>query len=166
MNELDLKKKVAMCLPFLQKANYVATPPPCDISDYVQSIVIAAGDRIQIAGDILDFDDFFVDDQKLIFDEKAFGKRILKPEDAVELLRGLREKLSGIEQFDIKTTEVVVKSFVEERGIKIGQIINALRVAVTGKGVGFGTFDTLAILGRDRCLNRIDLAIARAESAG
>lgn len=166
MNELDLKKKVAMCLPFLQKANYVATPPPCDISDYVQSIVIAAGDRIQIAGDILEFDDFFVDDQDLIFDEKAFGKRILKPEDAVDLLRGLREKLSGIEQFDIKTTEVVVKSFVEERGIKIGQIINALRVAVTGKGVGFGTFDTLSILGRDRCLNRIDLAIARAESAG
>ncbi len=127
--------------------------------------MIAAGDRIQVAGDILEFDDFFVDDGDLVFDEKAFEKRILKPEDAVELLSGLREKLSVIEQFDVKATEVAVKSFVEDRGIKIGQIINALRVAVTGKGVGFGTFDTLAILGKDRCLNRIDLAIARAKSS-
>ena len=48
----------------------------------------------------------------------------------------------------------------EEQGIKIGQIIHALRVAVTGKGVGFGMFETLAILGRDRVLARIGRALA------
>lgn len=165
MNELDVKKKVAMCMPFLQKASYVTTPPPCDIADYVQSIVIAAGDRIQIAGDVLQFDDFFVADDELVYDEKAFEKRIRKPEEAVQLLIGLREKLSNVDPFDAESTEVAVKSFVEEQGIKIGQIINALRVAVTGKGVGFGTFDTLAILGKDRCLNRIDLAVSRAKNS-
>jgi glutamyl-tRNA synthetase len=36
-----------------------------------------------------------------------------------------------------------------------------VRVAVTGKGVGFGLFDTLAILGKDRCLARIDRALGR-----
>ena len=50
----------------------------------------------------------------------------------------------------------------EEKGIKIGQIVHALRVAVTGKPVGFGLFETLAILGRERCLARIDRALARA----
>jgi glutamyl-tRNA synthetase len=35
-------------------------------------------------------------------------------------------------------------------------------VAVTGKSVGFGMFDTLAILGRNRCLARIDRALAHA----
>jgi hypothetical protein len=38
-------------------------------------------------------------------------------------------------------------------------------VAVTGKGVGFGLFDTLAILGRDRCLRRIQLAVERKQAA-
>ena len=42
--------------------------------------------------------------------------------------------------------------FVQAEGIAIGQIIHALRVAVTGKAVGFGVFETLAILGKDRSL--------------
>ena len=37
--------------------------------------------------------------------------------------------------------------------------MHAVRVAVTGKAVGFGLFDTLAILGRERCLARIDRAL-------
>ena len=49
--------------------------------------------------------------------------------------------------------------FVAANGIKIGDIVHAVRVAVTGKAVGFGLFDTLAILGRERCLARIDRAL-------
>ena len=45
--------------------------------------------------------------------------------------------------------------------IKIGQIIHALRVAVTGKGVGFGMFETLEVLGKDSCLKRIDRTLAK-----
>ena len=43
-----------------------------------------------------------------------------------------------------------LKAWVESRGVKIGDIVHPLRVAVTGKAVGFGLFDTLAILGRER----------------
>jgi len=44
----------------------------------------------------------------------------------------------------------------------VDDIVHAVRVAVTGKAVGFGLFDTLAILGRERCLARIDRALALA----
>jgi glutamyl-tRNA synthetase len=37
--------------------------------------------------------------------------------------------------------------------------VHAVRVAVTGKAVGFGLFDTLAILGRQRCLARMNRAL-------
>jgi glutamyl-tRNA synthetase len=53
-------------------------------------------------------------------------------------------------------------AFVEANGIKIGDIVHAVRVAITGKGVGFGLFETLAILGRERCLARIERALSRA----
>jgi glutamyl-tRNA synthetase len=42
----------------------------------------------------------------------------------------------------------------------MGDIIHAVRVAVTGKATGPGLFDCLAVLGRDRCLARIDRALA------
>ena len=55
----------------------------------------------------------------------------------------------------------MLKAFIEERGVKIGQLIHALRVAVTGKAVGFGMFETLTLIGRERCLARIDRALSR-----
>ena len=116
------------------------------------------------SGDILEFDDFFREDDQLIFDEKAFEKRIIKPDDAVELLTELHDELALMEKFDPESTEKVIKGFVEKKEIKIGQIIHALRVAVTGKSVGFGTFDTLAILGKDRCLHRIQQTLQKAAS--
>ncbi|MEE2642466.1 MAG: glutamate--tRNA ligase [Planctomycetota bacterium] len=165
MNLLDRKKKVALCLPFLQKADLVSDPPPCEISDYLGKIVDAAGDRIQIAGDILEFDDFFREAVDLVYDEKAFEKRINKTDDAVPLLAQLRAVLESLETFEAEEIEKAIKDFVEKRQIKIGQIIHALRIATTGKAVGFGTFDTLSILGKDRCLQRIDQTLQKAATA-
>lgn len=164
MNALDLPTKTTLCLGFLQRAGWVGNPPTEATLEYLQEIIEAAGDRIQIAGDILEFDDFFRADDQLIYDEKAFGKRIANAPDAIRLLADLRKELAEVQAFDPGTLEQTIKSFVEQKGIKIGQIIHALRVAVTGKAVGFGTFDTLAILGKDRCLRRIDQTLQKASS--
>jgi glutamyl-tRNA synthetase len=51
--------------------------------------------------------------------------------------------------------------FVEQRGVGMGQVVHAVRVAVTGKPVGFGLFEAMAILGRASCLARIDRALSR-----
>lgn len=161
MQQLPIKQKTALVLPYLQEAGLVEDPPSCDIGPQVRAILEAAGDRVKIAGDILDYADFFAPDEALKYDEKAFEKRIRKPEDARELLAAFREELASVEPFEPEALERSLKSFVEARGIKIGQIIHALRVAVTGKAVGFGMFETLAILGRKRALHRIDRALAR-----
>ena len=54
--------------------------------------------------------------------------------------------------------------FVSEKEVKIGQIVHALRVAVTGKAVGFGIFETLEILGKPACLQRIDRTLTLVNS--
>lgn len=46
--------------------------------------------------------------------------------------------------------------------MKIGQMIHPLRVALTGKSVGLGLYDALAILGRERSLARLRRALALA----
>ena len=78
------------------------------------------------------------------------------------LLRRLRERLATVEPFDAAGTETAVKLFLEQEGLKIGDIIHALRVAVTGKAVGLGMFDALEILGRDQVLDRIDRTLGNA----
>jgi len=57
-----------------------------------------------------------------------------------------------------------MQQFVEKHQMKIGQIVHAVRVATTGKSVGFGIFETLAILGRERTLARIDYCLTEVLS--
>ncbi len=167
MNALPLKQKVARCLPFLQAAGIVPDPPDCDVGPYLTRIVAAADDRIEIAGDILQFDDFFADDDDLVFEEKAFEKRLVKADDAGFLLGELKKLLVGVsDDATAEELETVVKGFCETQGIKIGQIIHALRVACTGKAAGFGMFDTMSILGPKRCIARIDSALQQLARGG
>jgi len=160
MQQLPLKQKVAKVLPFLQQAGLVTDPPPCDTASQLTQILEAAGDRVKVAGDILDYADFYVSDDQLTYDEKALEKRLRKPAEARRLLEEFRVQLAAVENFEPEPLEKCLKEFVEAQEIKIGQIIHALRVAVTGKAVGFGMFQTLAILGRARSLARIDQTLA------
>jgi glutamyl-tRNA synthetase len=165
MQRLPIKQRVAKVVPYLQKANLISTPPPCDTAPYVTKIVETAGDRIKVAGDILDFDDFFMPDDALQYDEAALDKRLRKPAEAKPLLSRFRGVLADTASFTPANLEKLTHDFVAANGIKIGDIVHALRVAVTGKAVGFGLFDTLAMLGRERCVRRIDRALRLAGTA-
>jgi glutamyl-tRNA synthetase len=158
MLALDPGSRLDLVMPFLEKAGWFS-----DADDatrrYVGAIVEAAGDRIKVAGDILDYRDFFVEAGELEYDEKAFEKRLRKPGDAAGLLAAFRERLVALDPFDAVSTEEAMRSFIEEQGVKLGQIIHAVRVAVTGKSVGFGLFEILEILGRERVLARVDRAL-------
>jgi glutamyl-tRNA synthetase len=166
MQQFPLKQKTALCVKFLQQAGLVATPPACDTAPYVAQILGAAGDRIKVAGDILEYDDFFTADEDLRYDPQAFAKRIDKPPQARTLLAEFADLLAGLDEFSAARIDALMHRFVEERELKMGDIIHAVRVATTGKGVGFGVFETLAILGRDRTLARIHRALGIANGAG
>lgn len=161
MRQVPVKQKVPLVLPFLQRAGYVTTPPPCDVGPRLIQILTAAGDRIKVAGDILELSEFFVRDEQLSYDEGAFDKQLRRDADAAGRLARLRASLAAAEPFDAPTLEALLHEFLSREGIKVGQIIHALRIAVTGKPVGIGMFDTLAILGRTACLARIDQALGR-----
>ena len=164
MRQVPTKRKIARLLPYLQKANLVPSHPPCDVGPKLARIIEAAGDRIKVDGDILDFAEFFLDDGQLPYDEKAVNKRIRSDEQAPRRLARFRERLKVADPFDAPTLETLMHDFTEAEEIKIGQIIHAVRVAVTGKSVGLGLFETLEILGRDRSLARIDRILSEAPS--
>jgi hypothetical protein len=87
---------------------------------------------------------------------------VAQQSNAIQGDAALAEDLS----FDAMNLELKMRHFLESRGSQIGEIIHALRVAITGKPVGFGTFDAMQILGRDRCIARINIILRRlVESA-
>jgi len=160
-NDLPLKQKTAMCLGYLKAAGHVADPTPCEIGPYLTRLVEETADRLVTAGDIFNFLDFFTPDEELPYDEKTMQKRLRKPEGAVELLRGFREKLAAAESFASEDLQAMSEAFAEEQGVKLGLLNNAVRIAVTGKNAGIGTYQTLSMLGKDRCLKRIDQALEK-----
>ena len=161
MNEMPPKQKVASTLNFLKAAHLVPDPPQCDLGPYLTRIVEAADDRIGVAGDVFQFDDFFADDTELIYDSKGFEKRLVKDENAGPLLERLVHVLTEADDWSTEAIEATVKGFCEQAEIKIGQIIHALRVATTGKTSGFGMFDTLSILGKEKAIARINQTLQR-----
>ncbi len=159
MQALPAERKLELCLPYLERAGLVAAPASDDTKVHVQQILEAAADRIKVAGDVLDYSEFFLPDDELPYDDKTFDKRLRKPTDAAGLLTTFRQRLADAPSFDAASLETLMRTFAEQEGVGLGRIIHPVRVATTGKGVGFGMFEILSILGRERSLARIDRAL-------
>jgi glutamyl-tRNA synthetase len=161
MQRVPVKQRVPLMLRFLQQAGLVSDPAPCDVGPKLARIIEASGDRLKVAGDILQYADFFfIADDKLPYDEKDFSKRVA-PSQSRELLVKFRDVLAAVEPFENGPLEAAMQKFIEREQIKIGDIIHTVRVAVTGKSVGPGLYDCLSLLGRDSVLRRIDRVLAK-----
>ena len=94
-------------------------------------------------------------------DPKAFVKT-LGTEQGRAALQEAREAMAGIEPFAPEAIETALRDVADRRGVKAGQVFQPVRVALAGTTVSPGIFETLALLGRDESLARIDAALSRA----
>jgi len=95
-------------------------------------------------------------------DPKSWSK-VMRPESG-ELLEAAAEALRGAEPFDAETVEAALAPLLERFEVKPGRLYQPLRVAITGTSVSPGIFESLAALGREESLARIDAALARLGS--
>ena len=158
MGEVDEQAKTVQCGLFLKAAGYDVEP------SHVTRVVAILGDRLRLFSDILAFDEFFVADESMTYDAKAWKKRLTKPADAGERLAAYRQHLDGVSDWSAEGLEASTASFCETQEIGLGKIVHAIRVATTGKAAGAGLFETMAVLGRDSVLARIDRTLARLGS--
>ena len=159
MHALSTDEKLALMLPFLVRAGLAADPAPADVVATVRRVIDASGDRLKVAGDIIAYADFFLVDAPPL-DEAAVQQRLAKP-GVRSLLERYAAAIGAVEPFEPAGLEEALKRVAAEAGVKVGDIVHAVRVAVTGKTVGPGLYDCLAILGRDASLARIEAAMPR-----
>jgi nondiscriminating glutamyl-tRNA synthetase len=158
MKQLPLDQRVNGCAPFLQRAGLMGETMNPDDRTKLTQVVTACGDRIKIFSDILTYGAPFFH-REPIYEPKAVEKR-LKKAGAADLLRAFAKVLKTIEPFDPPTLEKALQDFCAARGNKPAELVHPLRVATTGVEIGIGLFETLAILGREELLRRIELALA------
>ena len=91
------------------------------------------------------------------YDEKTVHKRW--KEYSAQQMRELGEVLEGIDDFSVEGQEKVVMKWVEQKGYKLGDVMNAFRLALVGIGKGPGMFDISAFLGKEETLARLRKAI-------
>ncbi|CTQ54790.1 Glutamate--tRNA ligase [Roseibium album] len=85
-------------------------------------------------------------------DEKA--EKILTDE-AKSILGELHDTLNGVVDWTSENLETSVKTYAEEKELKLGKVAQPLRAALTGRGTSPGIYDVLIALGRDESLGRI-----------
>ncbi len=97
-------------------------------------------------------------------DDPAAFRKTICGDEGVESLRAAREALARVEPFTPPGVEGGLRVLVASRGVKPGQVFQPIRVAIAGRTVSPGIFESVALLGRQETLARIDRALERAAS--
>ncbi len=90
--------------------------------------------------------------------EKEAEEKFLTP-DVVELLIDLRDRLSKLERLESSLLEPVFVEFLNKHNIKLKDIAQSIRVALTGKTVSPGLFEMMEVLGKEKVIYRLNKAI-------
>ncbi|HEX3318362.1 MAG TPA: glutamate--tRNA ligase [Solirubrobacteraceae bacterium] len=125
----------------------------------IEGAVAIAQDKMQTLADFEPLCAFIFDGPA--DDPEAFAK-VIASDGGAENLAAARRALAEAEPFDEPHLEAVLRGVVEELGVKPRQVFQPLRVAVAGRPVSPGIFETVALLGRDETLRRVDRALAKA----
>lgn len=155
MKLVPTAEKVERCLPYLRRAGLVVESPDDATRATLTKVVEASGERIKLFSDLVQFAGPLLRSEP-IYDPAAVEKS-LKP--ALELLRGYRDRIAAANPFDAPTLEAALKEQVTAAGVKPNVLVAATRVAITGVTVGFGLYDTMAIMGKSEVLRRIDAVL-------
>jgi glutamyl-tRNA synthetase len=162
MKTLSTEAKIEGVLPYLIKEGLAPEPITPEFRARVAAVIGALGDRLKVFSDILTLGRYFFT-ETLTHDPDAVKKR-LKKEGVAKMLLELDEVLAKAEPYDLATLEKAVHAYAESHGHPMGQVVNPLRVATTGQGVGPGLYDCLVILGRDSCRARIAATVAMLQA--
>ncbi len=124
--------------------------------DRICTVVRLMKDRVSFVRELWDLCSFFFL-APTEYDEKTVRKRW--KEYSAQQMTELAEVLEGISDFSIEGQEPVVMKWVEDKGYKLGDVMNAFRLALVGIGKGPGMFDISAFLGKEETLRRLRRAI-------
>ena len=118
----------------------------------LKNIVQLYKGRMETLADFLDWTDFIFAG-KVTYDEAAKAEHLSG--NISKEFNLLADRLETVEHFDVQSTEEAFRGVVSSLGIQAGHLVHPVRVALTGRAVGAGLFDTMVVLGKEETIARL-----------
>jgi glutamyl-tRNA synthetase len=155
---LSLEEFIRRAMPFLEKGLSVEVKRPLDIS-YILRFAPLIQERARTLAEVSPLSDFFFVDE-LEYDAGLLLGKIDKAE-AINSLQVSAATMNGLKNWDTASLEAVFRPLAEELKLKTSVFFGLLRVAVTGRTAAPPLFQTMEVLGKEQCLKRLKMALAK-----
>lgn len=124
--------------------------------DRVAQVIGLVKERVSFVSELWDVADFFFIAPQ-VYDEKTVRKRW--KEDSAKHVLAIADILESLDDFSVESQEESVKAWIEANDLKMGQVMNAFRLAVVGASKGPHMYDITAFLGKEESVRRMRKAV-------
>jgi glutamyl-tRNA synthetase len=152
IRQLEIDDLAHRLVPFLRQQGLEV-----DSSDLVPLVPLIQ-ERLKTLSEAAGWIDFFFC-EPVELDASQLVEKKMTAAVSRDALRQARDRLAALPDFEVETIDGALRGLADELGLKVGQLLGIVRVAVSGKTVAPPLFETLSILGRERVLTRIDRGI-------
>lgn len=157
IRQLDEPRYISLSLAYLHKAGLVDEAATRKPSAEVVRILGSVRDKFKKFSELPDLVDFFFVDPITL--TEGARSQILAREDNLSLLQEISGRLPGIGVFDEAAIESLFQDIIREKGMKLADLAQPVRAAITGKTASPGLFLTMSLLGKERVLKRLADAV-------
>jgi glutamyl-tRNA synthetase len=157
LRKLSLGEFVQRAVPFLDRDLPKSVERPLKNS-YVSQVLSLIQERAKTLAEVPQLAGFFFLDE-LQYDISLLVSGKLDTKSAAKAITIASQRLEKITTWDATTLENVLRSLATELNLGTGKLFGLLRIAVTGRTAAPPLFQTMAVLGKEKCLKRFDKAL-------
>jgi glutamyl-tRNA synthetase len=158
----ELLEAIEQLLPHMAGGDELKAKLTPDLRARLVAAMPGLKERAKTLIDLVDGAHFLFAARPIPVDNKAAA---LLTGEARAVLADLAADLAAMEPWDMPSAEAAVRGFAERKGIKLGNVAQPLRVALTGRTTSPGIFDVLTVLGKAESLARISDLVGAAQGA-
>jgi glutamyl-tRNA synthetase len=158
---IELDDLTQRCLPLLQAAELVDDAPEGSPEyTHARDAIALVKDKMKLLTEAPELTSFFFSDPDAYEADLLIPKKT-DPPVVADALQRVRNIVAAEGVADETALEFHLRALAETLGLKAGQLFMPIRVAATGRTQSPGLFETLRVLGQDRVVERLDVAIAK-----
>lgn len=146
----------AAVAPFAEAAGHRASP------EFLAGVCRLMKERASFISELIEDGIYFFRAPEA-YDEKTVRKKW--KEGTAERMRKLAARFEEDGEYSAESLEKIFKAFLESEELGMGMVLPNLRLLITGKGMGPGMFDIMALLGKEECARRMAVGIEKLEDA-
>lgn len=152
MQRIDKEQLYALCVEYLAARGLISTADAAARADWLRKVIAEASGRLKVINDVESYTDFFFRED-FAYDEKG-ARKYFSPETAA-VLEDMARILPAVTPYEAHAAEEAVRVYMEEKQLQAKNVIHPLRLALSGKTIGPGLFEMIALMEPDQVRARL-----------